>query len=293
MQKTFSARFDDAAKDEGPWIERVVGATRAEPHFVWPTGERMYEELGRLFEHQEEPFGSASVYAQWCVMRLAKEQGVTVLLDGQGADEMLAGYHEYFGVVAADLFRGMRLRDFAAWRGSYKALHGRPLGPLSWAVRGSVPEGLRRPVRRLLGRDGGAGVEPAAPEYPPGFGKVSALKKILWWHTTRQGLVELLRYADRNSMAHSREVRLPFLDHRLVEFVFRLPDDQILRGGWTKWVMRRAFRGVVPGPILDRVDKLGYAPPQERWLGGRGWKELMLAELEKRDGGLAGGAEAA
>jgi asparagine synthase (glutamine-hydrolysing) len=287
VQRTFSARFDDAARDEGKWMEQVTRATRVEPHFVWPTGERMFEEMDTLFYHQEEPFGSASIYAQWCVMRLAKENGVTVLLDGQGADEMLAGYLPYFNVVANELFAGMRFFSLAALRNDYKALHGRPLAPLSMSlVRQSVPAGLKRPVKALLRRNGNGdgGVEPAVPEYPKEFAKVSALRKILWWHTTRQGLAELLRYADRNSMAHSREVRLPFLDHRLVEFVFSLPDRFIIRDGWTKWIMRRAFRGVVPDTILERVDKLGYEPPQQSWLGTMTWKGLMLKQLDRVSG---------
>jgi asparagine synthase (glutamine-hydrolysing) len=294
VQKTFSARFDDPARDEGRWMEQVTRATRVEPHFVWPTGERMFEEMDDLFYHQEEPFGSASIYAQWCVMRLAKENGVTVLLDGQGADEMLAGYLPYFNVVANDLFSGLRFFSLSALRKDYKALHGRPLAPLSMSLlRQNVPAGLKRPVKALLRRNGngGGGVEPSVPVYPKEFEKVSALRKILWWHTTRQGLAELLRYADRNSMAHSREVRLPFLDHRLVEFVFSLPDSLIIREGWTKWILRRAFRGVVPDAILERVDKLGYEPPQRDWLGTLTWKELMLRQLEETGGPLeeAGG----
>ncbi|HEX8723383.1 MAG TPA: asparagine synthase (glutamine-hydrolyzing) [Pyrinomonadaceae bacterium] len=285
VQKTFSARFDDEAKDEGKWIEHVTAATRVEPHFVWPTGERMMEELGPLFYHQEEPFGSSSIYAQWCVMRLAAEHGVTVLLDGQGADETLAGYHPYFGVVADDLFRRLKFPTYFAWRGSYASLHGRPLDSVALTIRRNIPRDLKRPVKALLGRNGnGRKVEPLVPEYPAEFGRVSALRKILWWHTTRQGLAELLRYADRNSMAHSREVRLPFLDHRLVEFIFSLPDRMIMRDGWTKWVLRRAFGGVVPEPILERVDKLGYEPPQRRWLGSLTWKELMLGQVRERGG---------
>jgi asparagine synthetase B (glutamine-hydrolysing) len=151
---------------------------------------------------------------------------------------------------------------------------------MSASVKQSVPRGLKQSVRALMGRNGGGnGVAPFLPEYPKEFGKVSALRKILWWNTTRQGLVELLRYADRNSMAHSREVRLPFLDHHLVEFIFRLPDRMLIRDGWTKWILRQAFKGVVPDPILTRVDKLGYEPPQERWLGKLTWKEVMLEQL--------------
>jgi len=243
----------------------------------------MFAEIGRLFYHQEEPFTSASIYAQWCVMRLAKEQGVTVLLDGQGADEMLAGYHLYFNVVADDLMKSLKLPSFIAWRKTYKELHGKSLSLLTTTLRQSVPKSLKQPIKTLIGRNGN-GVEPMLPEYPKEFERVSALRKILWWHTTRQGLAELLRYADRNSMAHSREVRLPFLDHRLVQFVFTLPDHLILRDGWTKWILRRAFRDIVPNAILTRVDKLGYEPPQQSWLGTLSWKEIMLKHLESPGG---------
>jgi asparagine synthase (glutamine-hydrolysing) len=287
VQKTFSARFSDEAKDEGKWIEQVTKVTRVEPHFVWPTGEEMFAEIDRLFYHQEEPFGSASIYAQWCVMRLAKEQDVTVLLDGQGADETLAGYHPYFNVVADALFKGLKIPSFIAWRSSYRTLHGKPLGSWSASVKQSVPRSLKQSVKAAMGRNGNA-VAPFLPEYPKEFGKVSALRKILWWNTTRQGLVELLRYADRNSMAHSREVRLPFLDHRLVEFIFMLPDNLLIRDGWTKWILRQAFKGVVPDVILNRVDKLGYEPPQERWLGTTTWKEIMLKHLAAQDSSLIG-----
>jgi asparagine synthase (glutamine-hydrolysing) len=124
-----------------------------------------------------------------------------------------------------------------------------------------------------------AEIEPARPQYPREFKDVSSLRKLLWWSTTREGLVELLRYADRNSMAHSREVRLPFLDHNLVEFVFTLPDRMLVRDGFTKWILRKAFVDTVPIAISNRVDKLGYMPPQERWLGGRTWRDLMTDQV--------------
>lgn len=281
VQKSFSARFADDAKDEGKWIEQITNVTRVEPHFVWPSGKQMFEELEKLWYHQEEPYASASIYAQWCVMRLAREHGVTVLLDGQGADETLAGYHPYFGVVADDLLRRWKLSSFVKLRSNYKLLHGAPLGSLKETIKHSLPTRLKRPLKAALRRNGNGNVEPSLPEYPKDLEKVSALRKILWWHTTREGLVELLRYADRNSMAHSREVRLPFLDHRLVEFIFRMPESLIMRDGWTKWILRQAFKDVVPDAILNRVDKLGYEPPQQDWLGTLTWKELMLKQVKE------------
>jgi asparagine synthase (glutamine-hydrolysing) len=288
IQKTFSARFDDPAKDEGKWIKQVTAATRVEPHAVWPNGEKMFEELADVFWHQDEPFRSTSIYAQWCVMRLAKEHEVTVLLDGQGADEMLAGYHHFFGVVADDLLKGLNLPAYLKWTKSYRGLHGKPLeGVLGFGglIKQSLPGNIKKPVKALLGRPTDAPlVEPFLPKYPKEFDRVSALRKMLWWHTTRKGLAELLRYADRNSMAHSREVRLPFLDHNLVEFVFRLPDRLLLRDGWTKWILRNAFKGIVPDSIAVRVDKLGYEPPEQRWLEGLEWKDVMLDHLFQQIG---------
>jgi asparagine synthase (glutamine-hydrolysing) len=282
VQKTFSARFDDPSRDEGRWMDLVTQKNRVERHDVWPTAERFFEELSDLFWHQEEPFTSASVYAQWNVMRLAKQNGVTVLLDGQGADEMLAGYHSYFNEITDDLLSSFNLTGYLKWRRDCLALHGVVPGAFGRVLRQKMPKGLKRLVKNGLRETQTLPrVEPPNPVYPHEFRKLSSLRKILWWNTTREGLVELLRYADRNSMAHSREVRLPFLDHNLVEFVFKLPDRFLVRDGWTKWILREAFRDFVPPEISNRVDKLGYMPPQERWLGGVAWQSVMIEQLLK------------
>lgn len=280
VQKTFSARFDDPSRDEGKWMDLVTRSNRVERHDVWPRAETFFEELERLFWHQEEPFTSTSVYAQWSVMRLAKENGVTVLLDGQGADEMLAGYHSYFDVMTDDLLNSFDLRGFLKFRRDCLALHGVAPGSFRRTLSQKTPQPLKRLLKKGLQRTLPQ-VEPAEPVFPREFAKVSGLRKHLWWNTTREGLVELLRYADRNSMAHSREVRLPFLDHNLVEFVFKLPDRLLMRDGWTKWIIREAFRGIVPKEITDRVDKLGYMPPQQQWLGGLVWQDVMVDQLQR------------
>lgn len=280
VQKTFSARFDDPSRDEGKWMDLVTTRNRVERHDVWPTAERFFEELSDVFWHQEEPFTSTSVYAQWNVMRLAKENRVTVLLDGQGADEMLAGYHSYFNEITDDLLNSLNLPGYLKWRRDCLFLHGVVPGSFSRVLRQKMPAPIKRLVKKGL-REDPAQVEPANPVYPREFARVSSLRKLLWWNTTRQGLVELLRYADRNSMAHSREVRLPFLDHRLVELVFKLPDRFLIRDGWTKWILRQAFTDCVPAEISRRIDKLGYMPPQKRWLGDLVWQDVMVDQLTK------------
>lgn len=280
VQKTFSARFDEPASDEGKWIDLVTAANRVERFDTWPKAEEFFAELSRLFWHQEEPFSSTSVYAQWRVMGLAAENDVTVLLDGQGADEMLAGYHSYFEEFSADLLTRMDFLAYLKSKRDIRELHGVSPGSMSRIAKQSMPRTVKRPLKRAWRKlKDLPAVERHEPKYPTEYESLPSLRKLLWWNTTREGLVELLRYADRNSMAHSREVRLPFLDHNLVEFVFRLPDHFLIRNGWTKWILREAFRGIVPSAITDRVDKLGYMPPQKRWLADLGWQGLMLKEL--------------
>ena len=107
-QKTFTAVYDDAAYNEKPFVEKVIARTNAEPHFVRPDGKKLWDELRKVVYHQDEPFNSTSVYAQWNVMRLASEQHITVLLDGQGGDELMGGYSWHVPIYQAELLRAMR-----------------------------------------------------------------------------------------------------------------------------------------------------------------------------------------
>ena len=288
-QTTFSARFHSAAHDEGPFIERLGRQVETEPHEVWVDADRFREELARLQYHQEEPIASASPYAQWLVMELAREQGTTVLLDGQGADEALSGYDQAHGLFWAHWLRRGRLDRLLGEVVAFSRRYHDPRPPALFGVYYSLPERLRDRLagryyrsERLLAEDLRRDLAPAhAPSDHPFDDRLR--NELVRWQTTTQ-LPEFLRYADRNSMAFGREVRLPFLDHRLVEYCFALPPDLLLRRAVTKVVLREAMRGIVPNAILDRTDKIAYAPPQERWLLGplQGWLQETLAQAERR-----------
>jgi len=275
-QETFSARFHDARFDEGPYIQRVVESVGVQPHFVYPDPAKLPDELEALTWHQDEPFFGSSVYAQWCVMRLARESGVTVLLDGQGGDELLAGYHYFFGSYYRGLLQDFRWGTFLS--SIYRFTRDRGYGSLPVIFFYLLPSSVRPALRRLArpAADSAAFARQwtATPTKPVSRFK-DPLKAALYQTLTADVLPLLLRYADRNSMAFSREVRLPLLDHRLVEFLFSIPSDQKIRGGETKVVLRNAIRGVVPEAIRTRTDKLGFAPPQAVWLRGplRSWAE--------------------
>ena len=265
---TFSSAFPGHAVDESRHIDAAVQAAEAESHRVTPDADEFLRDLPRLVAAQDEPFGGPSIYAHWKVMELAKSKGVVVLLDGQGADELFAGYHFYFGDLWWGWTRAGEVGKARRAMAEYDAVHGagRARRLLAAAGRARVP----RWIARLKGG-------PSVPWLDAGFAKdagveapvpATSLRDSLRASRRWRMLPHLLRHADRNSMAFSREVRLPFLDHRLVELVDALPDDMKLRGGTTKWVLREAIQGLVPESIRTRTDKIGFAVPFHDWLRG-------------------------
>ncbi|HEX4076397.1 MAG TPA: asparagine synthase (glutamine-hydrolyzing) [Candidatus Acidoferrales bacterium] len=282
-QETFSARFSDAAFDEGPHIRRMAAWAGVRNHTVYPDPKDLPEEIENLTWHQDAPFQSSSIYAQWCVMRLARDHGVTVLLDGQGGDEILAGYHSCFAGYFAGFLRRFRFLGAATAMRRYTGAHGSAHLPL--ILVGLLPPGLRLSAKawrrpRALEKDFERASRRAVSAKGKKFG--DPFHELLYDILTRTSLPSLLRYADRNSMAFSREVRLPFLDHRLVEYLFAIPVEQKLDGATTKVVLRNATRGIIPEETRDRKDKLGFAPPEHLWLRGplREWADDILSSTQ-------------
>jgi asparagine synthase (glutamine-hydrolysing) len=204
-------------------------------------------------------------------MRAAREAGLKVMLDGQGGDELLAGYRDAFGYRLSDLLGRGALREAAAELAAFGGVNG-----ARWAavalVNPHVPERLRLAARSRL-RGAATLVAPALREVTSaGNGERAPfpdrLRRQLHLVLTRRGLPELLRYEDRNSMAHSLEARVPFLDHRLVELAFALPAEELIRRGETKSVLRRALADLLPPQVRDRRDKLGFVTPERRFLRG-------------------------
>jgi asparagine synthase (glutamine-hydrolysing) len=280
VQKTFSARFDDDPTiSEGDQIDQVVRHAGAEAHAVRPDPEDFMRTSRRLHWHQEEPFLSASIFLQWCVARLAREQGTTILIDGQGADELLGGYQSYFHLHQLDL------ADRGQWGLLAKETAQLTVRLLRAAL--SFRDVRRRfdPLVAFKPRDllhmwlGQVPTSDHVVGVPPpvrGLRLRTRMAEALQYNN----LPTLLRYADRNAMAFGREPRLPFLDRDLVDFCLGLPDEAFVAEGWQKLILRRAGEGVLPPAIQWRADKVGYVAPQDRWLRGplRGWAEERLFE---------------
>jgi asparagine synthase (glutamine-hydrolysing) len=267
-QKTVTAYFEDAGFDERPYAQAVVDRTGAEAHWVSFTPSELVDDLPAIVQAQGEPFGSTSICASWYVMREAKRAGLTVMLDGQGGDELFGGYRAFFGYRLADLLRGGRLGEATAELRAFAAVNG-PRWAAVALVGPHVPERVRLAARaRLRGAAALAAPELRQLETPAASnGSVfpDRLRRQLQLVLTRRGLPELLRYEDRNSMAHSLEARVPLLDHRLVELAFALDGSELIRRGETKSVLRRALADLLPPAVRDRRDKLGFATPEPRF----------------------------
>jgi asparagine synthase (glutamine-hydrolysing) len=287
VQKTFSARFENFSKDEGNFMNYVIQSTNIEPHFTWPDESGFLADFEKLCYHQEEPFGSASIFAQWEVMKLAKENNVTVLLDGQGADEVAAGYVHYFKKYYGQLYRenkSLYKEELQKFNEYYEK---RFTLSIAEKLNSLTPDlflrfkntDLSKIIRKKDFIDNNFYRSMLNLEYP--YEVFCDLDKDLKFSTCTYGLQELLRYCDRNSMAFSREVRLPFLDHNLVEFIFSLPATSKIHGGVSKYIIRESMRGVVPNQILDRKEKVGYEPPQKSWLKNNNLQELMKSSQHK------------
>jgi asparagine synthase (glutamine-hydrolysing) len=288
--QTFSAVFPGFEKDESAHIKTIVKKFKLQNFQAIPTYEGLIKDFETLCHHQEEPFGSSSIYAQFKVFELAKQQEVKVLLDGQGADETHAGYNNYIHWYLQQLLSrnkfGEALREkklfekksihlklgiknlLAAFlpthasiqleRNEYhKSVHQPDINPdFIISLRGREWEGIHKPI-------------------------ITKLNDILYFNTHTMGLEEMLRFADRNSMAHGREVRLPFLNHTLVEFLFSLPANFKIHEGWTKWLLRNAMKNRLPHETVWRIDKIGYEPPQQQWMQNKTMQEYIVESKRK------------
>src|SRR5262245_48972198 len=280
---TVSACYAEKSVDEKPYVDAVVTHAHAQAHFVFPKADDVFQKASDITWYQDEPFGSTSIFAQWCVFEEARRAGVKVMLDGQGADEQLAGYHSSFSYYIANLVRRGNFGQLARTIIERNRYHGVPLlEQLGRYVVPLLPKGfaylLRRKHHALVqhdwlgtdlirtGGNPGSAFQLASDllDLPP----VTDIRSLCLTLTYGLNLAMLLHWEDRNSMAHSIEARVPFLDHPLVEFDLALGNDHKIVGGDTKRVLRLGMANVLPKLIKERRDKLGFATPEEIWFRG-------------------------
>lgn len=300
--KTFSCLYEDPECNERPFVEAVNRHAQTDAYPVCPTGDDLFDVLPKIVWHQGEPTAGPGLYSQWHVMAAAHGK-VKVLLDGQGGDELLAGYHTYFDAYLAslirDLIRTRRPIYISTFLRAMKEIRSVTTDPVvSRQVQRFLPGVLASLVRKatsLVRRVDPTMLTVAPPvihddlraqvqgreivrEQPRQFD--NELNDMLYWHLVRQSIPALLHYEDRNSMAFSIEARTPFLDYRLVEYSLGLPYEVKMKDGVTKHILRQAMNRDLPPVVRDRKDKKGYPTPMARWFretGQRHIKEILYA----------------
>ncbi|WP_421790254.1 asparagine synthase (glutamine-hydrolyzing) [Hyphobacterium sp.] len=285
---------DDAGNSlsERPFVDAVIKGKNVELIEVHPTEDEVVDRLDEIILTQGEPFPGTSICAQFFVFEAARKAGIKVMLDGQGADELFAGYAPMTGYAMADRLARLDpavIGEFEKLVESPSDLNTSTLLRGMW--RALVSERARRAVFKAIGRyppKGGPVTEPALPApFSPAPGE-SRLDTLIQTLVLRDSLPGLLRYEDRNAMAFAVETRLPFLSKAVADLAFQIPGDLKVKNGFTKYILRKAFEDRLPPEIAWRRKKLGFVTPQRAWMRGRlgQWVDLHLAEAIEKLGPL-------
>ncbi len=271
--KSFSVYYENDV-DERPFVYEVVKKyPNIQPHYFSPTNQQIQGNFHRAAYHSDVPLLGSSFISQYFLMQLAKSEGVTVALDGQGSDEYLGGYlHSFYRLIGQDFRalkfkKGMKLLDAHVAMENYSKEKRKDI--LKKSVYCAVSSEQRvynaeyEGLNKYLSGDGVEDIN---------FADVTDDKfnNFLYHLLMNSTLQTLLHYEDRNSMAFSLESRVPFLDHRLVEFAFTLlREDRINNKAETKSILRESMRNILPNVVAERKDKKGFVTPGEvQWLNG-------------------------
>jgi asparagine synthase (glutamine-hydrolysing) len=277
---TFSYIVKGTSISEEKWIDLVTDYTKAHSHKVVASGNELLDDLDDLIKAQGEPFGSSSIYAQYRVFQLAKQNGITVTLDGQGADELLAGYRGFPVQRMQSLYEQRDISTLLSFTNDWRKWPGRSAMESLKCLGAAVsPNSLRPLLHNLF-------VKPSKPswlnvdyladlgvqfdvglQYQVTSNKGRRVVEKLGSVLQEDGLPQLLRHGDRNSMRFSVESRVPFLTIPTADLLLSLPEEYLIsNSGETKSVFRAAMRGIVPDQILNRKDKIGFETPEDVWL---------------------------
>ncbi len=282
--QTYSYIAADPHLSEEHWVDLVCQEAKVVNHKIYAQASNLSADLDELILLQDEPFGSSTIYAQQQVFKRAGNQSIKVMLDGQGADELLGGYHFYFAARLASLIKKGQFHKAVQllWQ-SRATLKSDTLLRVFYYL---LPFKWQVPFHKIINKSYLPGwlntawfsqfnlvLEPLKTSY-----NKNVLQEELLHTLCQSSLPMLLRYADRNSMAYSIESRVPFLTTDLADFILSLPEKYIVSNqGVTKAIFREAMRGIVPQAILDRRDKIGFATPEKKWLLAiQPWVENIL-----------------
>jgi len=259
--KTFSVVFPGSKLDESKYMNEVIKYTDVFPYKIKPTARELVSDLRDLIRTLEEPFPSFSMYGTYRLYKLTSDSGIKVLLNGQGSDEMLAGYSHYIPLYLKYCLKTFRIKEVfflliqlfrtGYWKNYLSILFKKKI----FKEKCFVDFGTMADIVN---------------DFPK-----TDLNNLLLRDFTLWILPSLLRYDDRNSMKWHVESRTPFLDHRLVEYIFSLPPEFKFKRGISKYILRKVIKGIVPDIIVERKDKVGFQFPDEDWLSSPEFQNFL------------------
>jgi len=273
--ETFSIYYDSTKGfDERPFIKTIEEKypNQFQLNYFSPTEKQIANDFDSISYTMDFPLSGSSPISQYYVMKLAKEKGIKVILSGQGADDYMGGYmHAYYRSFAENM-RHFQIGKLLKNLKQYKNLHEVDFSKI-------VGVSLKSSLSSLMNEDAIYNFE--YKNYLPFLGtQKNDWKHFDSYHSDKlnefhfalmnySSLPTLLHYEDRNSMAHSIESRVPFLDHRIVEMLFSMPPEMKINNAWTKYVLRKSMENILPKQIQWRTDKKGFVTPGEvLWLRG-------------------------
>ena len=289
-QASISSCFEDKIYDEQEYIDEVLDKTGIKGYKVFPDMGKVFDELDKIIWHMDEPFPGTSVYAQWCVFREAKKHGLTVMLDGQGSDEQLAGYTPFYKLLFMELLKKGKFcrlkKEVDAYRMLRSDTEAVPFVEVMLSTLTSflLPDFFRYKLNKIyVGKISGLPFPKEmyeCREIKEGYKAYNKrnVRQYIYAGMTK-GMRTLLHYEDRNSMAHSVESRVPFLDYELAEFIYSVPLEHKIVNGRTKNLIREGLKDILPEAIYSRISKLGFVTPEDKWLKEN--EDYFYNELEK------------
>lgn len=291
--------YIDENFDETREVMATISETNAELHRLTNRGDAFVQRLEEVLWYHDEPLHSLNVLVSYELYRMAHEAGVKVILNGQGADETWAGYPSYFFNYWYELLQSGRFGTFRRQLGDFAAGHDADAAELRNKSFNMVLRNQFRRLRAYRSVAAGRKTERLAAdawftgdlsakyeEHVPDFESLS-LDPVLRRSVTSDPLPLFLRIEDRNSMAHSIETRLPFMDYRLVQLAFRTPSQWKLDGRWNKHALRETMRGRIPEVVRSRIDKMGFPVSAKDWFAGPLYdvvRETMSSRASRESG---------
>jgi len=262
---TFSAIWPGEKCDESYYVEKVNDKYQCYPNAFTPDLENISEVIDKEIWHQEIPLAGSSLLAQWFVMEKAKEKNIKVLLDGQGADEILSGYPLYLISYINEMIYSLKWNELYKYYPSLKK-NGYPVKRFISIQKHKLfnQKHTAFPIKKKLIDKYIFNTKYVTPH------KCNYLPDFLKDQIERTNLPGLLHFEDRNSMAHSVESRVPFLDYKLLEFTVSIPTEQKINGALTKIILREAMKDYLPEEVYNRFDKIGFSTPIENNLFNNG-----------------------